>query len=161
PQMEAFQGELEAAVQGIAAQPPAIPIVSTVRGDLAQPGDFTPAYWATNLRATVRFAQGMDALIEQGAGAFLEIDPHPILDNGIAQCVEARQHAALVLGSLHHEKSDAIALFEALARLHVNGVPLPLERIYPDRRNAAALPHYPWQRRRFWLKDGSHASSAA
>jgi acyl transferase domain-containing protein/acyl carrier protein len=160
PQMEAFQAELEAAVQGITAQPPAIPIVSTVRGDLAQPGDFTPAYWATNLRATVRFAQGMDTLIEHGADTFLEIDPHPILENSIAQCIEARQHPALVLGSLHHEKDDAVALFETLAKLHVNGAALPLERIYPQRRNAATLPHYPWQRRRFWLKDATHAGAA-
>src|SRR5262249_57804448 len=93
--------------------------------------------------------------------AFLEIDPHPILENSVAQCVEARQHAALVLGSLHHEKSDAIALFETLAKLHANGAALPLERLYPSKRNAAALPRYPWQRRRFWLKDAAHAGSAA
>ena len=161
PQMEAFQGELETAVQGITAQAPAVPIVSTVRGDLAQPGDFTPAYWATNLRATVRFAEGMDTLIEHGADAFLEIDPHPILENSIAQCIEARQHQALVLGSLHHEKGDAIALFETLGKLHANGAALPLERIYPGRRNAAVLPHYPWQRKRFWLKDATHAGTGA
>jgi acyl transferase domain-containing protein/acyl carrier protein len=159
PQMEAHQAELERAVQGIVPQPPAIPIVSTVHGELARPGDFTPAYWATNLRATVRFAQGIDLLIDQGVNAFVEIDPHPILENSIAQCLEARRHEAVAVGSLHHDKGDAIALFESLARLLVHGVPLPLERLYPDRRNAAALPHYPWQRKRYWLKDGSHASS--
>ena len=114
PQMEAFQGELEAAVQGISAQAPSRPdrLDGARRPRAAR--RLHPRLLGDQSPRDRPLRGGMDTLIRHGADAFLEIDPHPILENSIAQCIEARQHAALVLGSLHHDKNDAIALFETL-----------------------------------------------
>ena len=138
-------------------------IVSTVTGGFAAPGDFGAAYWARNIRAPVLFETGMRALVEAGARTFLEIDPHPILETSIRQCLEAVGCEAVVAGSLQRERGDLVSWMESVGRLHVQGHPLPFHALYPDDRLRSDLPHHPWRRRRHWLKaaDGATTGAAA
>ena len=56
--------ELEAFLQRLPLAPPRIPYVSNVTGTWATAEDATnPAYWARQLRQTVRFADGLDAVL--------------------------------------------------------------------------------------------------
>jgi acyl transferase domain-containing protein len=42
-------------------------------------------------------------------------------------------------------------MMNSVADLYTAGYPVDFAGLYPDRRPVVSLPHYPWQRRRFWL----------
>ncbi|MCE0448135.1 acyltransferase domain-containing protein [Streptomyces tricolor] len=58
---------------------PRIPFVSTVTGAPADAELRDPAYWLRNVRDTVRFADGVRALAEDGADTFVEVGPDAVL----------------------------------------------------------------------------------
>ena len=159
PQMEAHQEELESLLQGIRPQTPDVPIVSTVTGAIAK-APFDAAYWATNIRASVRFATGMRTLVDAGADAFIEADANPALVNAMRQCLEHERCEAVVTGSLQQDKGDQQSWMESVARLYVQGFALPPHALYPDHRLRATLPGHPWRRRRYWVASAEPAARA-
>ena len=75
PQQAAFTARLA----GLRAQRPGIAFYSSLRGALAQEGDFDAAYWARHIRDTVRFPDAAEALFEAGVTRCIEVSPHPAL----------------------------------------------------------------------------------
>ncbi|MFO0930933.1 MAG: type I polyketide synthase, partial [Gemmataceae bacterium] len=79
PMMDAVIEPFLAAVRQVPLNPPRLPIVSTVTGELLTPAQATdPAYWAGHLRATVRFADAVRRAAES-AVVFLECGPRNTL----------------------------------------------------------------------------------
>lgn len=61
-------------VRKVKLSPPQIPFVSTVTADWITAQQATdPMYWATHLRQTVRFAQGIQTLWQQPERVLLEV----------------------------------------------------------------------------------------
>ncbi|WP_347316944.1 acyltransferase domain-containing protein, partial [Ralstonia pseudosolanacearum] len=55
---------------------PAIPFVSNLTGAWIEPAQATdPGYWAAHLRGTVRFADGLQTLMQGGPHAWIEVGP--------------------------------------------------------------------------------------
>jgi len=80
---------------------------------ISLPGAVTdPAYWVRQVRDTVRFADGVAALREQGVTSFLEIGP----DTALAA------HVTGASAALRHGRDEAETLLRAIAELHVAGV---------------------------------------
>ena len=65
-QMDPIRDELLAALEGIRPRPATLPLFSTVTGRPIEGPELGPEYWWDNVRRTVRFADGVERLIELG-----------------------------------------------------------------------------------------------
>lgn len=166
PLMEPVLAEFEQAIGEVSFHPPQIPVVSNVMGEIADERIMTSAYWCAHLHKTVRFADGMETLHQQGINMFVEVGPKPIL-LGIARNTYQSQDGLsnrqekLWLPSLRANPSagsgtnysDWLSLQQSLAELYVRGVPIDwssIVRATGAGRKRLDLPTYPFQRQRYW-----------
>ncbi|WP_231702975.1 type I polyketide synthase [Tsukamurella asaccharolytica] len=143
-------GELRAALSGITPRTPTIAVLSTVR-----PGDDAPVfdadYWATNLRAPVRFA---DAVVAAGErwGTLVEVSPHPLLTHAIGESLPAGEHR--VTGTLARDSDSVMDFQTALASV---GEITAIRQRAPH----VDLPPTPWVHERFWVSAPRAADEAS
>ncbi len=168
PHMDGMLEEFARIAESVDFNPPAIPLVSNLTGELA-PAELicSPAYWVRHARETVRFRDGMRTLGEQGVKSFLELGPDGVLSALVSDCL--RQERAGAPGEdgpgvtaaplLRSERPDAESLLHALASVWVRGAEVDCERVFAGRREArrVRLPTYAFQRKRFWPARGPGA----
>src|SRR5262249_20466325 len=120
----------------------------------------TASYWGRQLRETVQFANGVQSAHALGCTVFVEIGPGSSLLTLSRLALQAPA-GVLSLPSLRRGADDWAVLLDSLARLSERGGAIDWEgfdRDYPRRK--ANLPHYPFERTRFWLEDTpAHAGS--
>ena len=108
--------------------PPSIPYVSNVTGELVTAEQATdPSYWAQHLCNAVRFADGL-ATVSAGA-VLLEAGPGQTLSSMAAP---ARPDSAAVIASMRHSlenRSDTATLLKAVGRLWVADGVLDWDRL--------------------------------
>jgi rapamycin polyketide synthase A/B/C len=110
-----------------------VPRVAMASGDQVA----TPDYWVRQVRETVRFG---DQVAEHEDGVFVEIGP----DRTLSRLVDG---VAMLDGD-----DEARAAMTALARLHVQGVPVDWTKVLGvTTRRVLDLPTYAFQRERFWV----------
>jgi acyl transferase domain-containing protein len=131
---------------------PRIPMVWNLTGQ-SLPARVAPdaGYWRRHLREPVRFADGMQALHQQGFRAFLEVGPHPTLMALAQRSLPGED--ILWLSSLRRGKEDWPEMLASLAALYVHGANVDwvgVDRPYARRR--ATLPTYPFERKRYWIE---------
>ncbi len=104
---------------------PAIPFISNMSGDWADPAEIaTAAYWKNHLRQTVRFADGVATLLKDDNSVFLEVGP----GNALCSFVRSQlpeQSPSVLVNSLRHvkeEKDDQCHLLETMGKLWLAGV---------------------------------------
>ncbi|WP_066370951.1 type I polyketide synthase [Herbidospora mongoliensis] len=115
---------------------PQIPIVG---GEMT-----TPGYWVRQVRDTVRFADGVTYLRDQGVSRFVELGPDGVL------CGLAQQSADGVFAPImRHDRDDAFVT--ALAELWTRGVAVNWANLFAGHGKRVELPIYPFQHERFWL----------
>ena len=154
PQMQSLVAELVDALQEIKPQATSIPLYSTVLGGQVSATSLDAAYWGRNLREVVRFSQATRHLLDDGYATFIEINPHPILLTAIEQTAQT-SHADLQLAltpSLRRGEDEQLTMLTSLGSLFTVGYP-PLwgPLLPPGDARTVKLPHYPWQREKFWL----------
>ncbi|HXV37367.1 MAG TPA: polyketide synthase dehydratase domain-containing protein, partial [Myxococcota bacterium] len=157
-QMDPIRDELLHALRDIEPRPAQRMLVSTVTGERLDGRELDAEYWWRNVRETVRFTAGVDALLEAGLDAFVELAPHPVLSGYVKECAQLRRARAVVVPTLKRDADEPAALVEALGALHAHGVALDLRSLAPAAGHFAALPLNPWTRERFW---GEGAASNA
>ncbi|MDH6135475.1 acyl transferase domain-containing protein [Kitasatospora sp. MAA4] len=142
---------LRAVLREITFREPEFTLVSNVTGQVARPSELsTPDYWIRHLCETLNFADGMRAIERRGRHVFIEIGPSSALTTPAAQCVAAQKNAWLV--SAHPEDAEADTIRQALAELYLTGLPVNWRAVHTGRERAAAvLPHYAFDRKRYWL----------
>ncbi|HXU31202.1 MAG TPA: amino acid adenylation domain-containing protein [Thermoanaerobaculia bacterium] len=152
--MEPILDEFAAAVARVRLAAPKIPVVSNVTGAWLTPEQATdPAYWARQLRETVRFGDGVTLLANEGAYLPLEVGPGRTL----ASLVRAGDAERTVISSLPENPGgdEAAPLAEPLARLWLSGVRIDWAGLHGigqgARRQKVELPSYPFERRRYWI----------
>ncbi len=145
-------------LQTIPLAPPQIPIVSNVTGTWLTAVQATdPDYWLTHLQQPVRFADGVQTLWQKSGNVLLEV--------GIGQTMGslAMQHPArrdaidpVVLSSLptaYDRLSELEILLRSLGQMWLAGVPINWAGFYAGQmRRQRPLPHYPFERRRYWVE---------
>jgi len=179
PLMEPMLAEFATVANQITYSQPKIPLVSNLTGTIADDsmastaattsggeGEVQAKRWVNHVRQAVRFAQGMETLQKQGTEIFLEIGPKPILLGMGRLCLP--EDVALWLPSLRPSKSpfprsipeDAALLrgeweqmLSSLGELYVRGAEVDWMGVDKDyTRSLVALPTYPFQRKRYWVK---------
>ena len=151
PILEPFLQRVHAATRN----PPAIPFVSNVTGSwIAAEQATDPQYWASHLRHTVRFSEGVRQLMREGDNVFLEVGP----GQGLAGLVRRhfdRGAEPVIMSALRHAgdpRDDSAQLLETVGRLWLAGAcRKPELRDAQEKRRRIPLPTYPFERRRFWI----------
>lgn len=152
-QVASVSEALEQILSGIKGRNNDVPFISTVAGSRLAGEQLNAAYWKRNLRETVRFADGVDALLGEGVDAIIELNAHPILGLWVKETIDRAGAEGLVVAALRRERSAWEVTAEALAELYVNGVDLNWEQVWQGTRaNYVRLPAYPWQRERYWIE---------
>ncbi|MDZ7309036.1 MAG: acyltransferase domain-containing protein, partial [candidate division KSB1 bacterium] len=152
PQMEPCRFELTRLLQGLQPRPTMLPMISTVTGEAIAGDHLDAGYWGRNVRATVRFAEGIARLLQEDFRAFVEISPHPVIAGAITQCAQQQQKETVVVSSLRRGQDDRAMLLTALGTLYVHGYEVKWPALHPAGGRVVALPGYPWQHRRYWLE---------
>ncbi|WP_189167816.1 type I polyketide synthase, partial [Sphaerisporangium melleum] len=162
PLMEPMLADFRDAVSSLVFNEPLIPVVSNVTGQVAEPGLLTdPAYWVRHVRQPVRFADGVTAARTTGATVFLEVGPDATL-TALAQQILDGDAAAVFVPAARRDRDEALALVQALGRLHVQGVVVDWDAYFAPARPAPVdLPTYAFQRERFWLSAPAQAGDMA
>ncbi|MFK0071515.1 acyltransferase domain-containing protein, partial [Streptomyces sp. NPDC091046] len=149
--MDGVLEEFRATVSGLELRDPVIPLVSTVTGALAVPGQLTdPEYWVSQLRGTVRFHDATQTLRKEGVADFVEIGPDGVLSSLIASGTD--DDLGVVAPALRGKQAEPTTLALLLGRLHTRGVRVDWRKVLPAARRVA-LPTYPFQRQRHWLEE--------
>ncbi len=145
---------LTAMIAARALQSPAIPILSTVTGALLTDVEAqSPAYWAGQARATVRFQAALEAVAAMGPCLFVEVGAGRTLSAFAAQTLTRGRHGGIVQSLPDHTQSGLDApstLSAAFAKLWEAGVAIDWSRL-PRGGRKTSLPPYPFQRRRHWV----------
>ncbi|MEU5404253.1 type I polyketide synthase, partial [Streptomyces sp. NPDC005963] len=157
-QVEDIRAELLTRLAGLTPRRSEIPFYSTVSGGLLDDTSILGGadYWYQNLRGTVRFEQATRALLADGYQVLLESSPHPVLNVGVLETVEDTGADATAVGTLRRDEGGLRRFTESLAELHLRGVPLDWDAVFPRRRpGLVELPTYAFQREQYWLGDGA------
>ncbi|MFI1711774.1 type I polyketide synthase [Streptomyces griseoruber] len=167
--MDAMLTEFEEVARGVRYEAPAIPIVSNVTGDRATEAELTsPAHWVRHVRQTVRFADGVRRLRQDGVGTFVELGPDGSLTAMTLDSLEESAHhdpqepagAAVAVPVLRRGRPEPVAALLAAAALHVRGLAAaPTGLTGPAR--TVDLPTYAFQRDRYWLAAAQPAATGA
>ena len=134
---------------------PTIPFVSNVTGTWIEPAQAVdPAYWARQLRTTVRFSDGLETVMQQAGRCLIEIGPGSTLAS-FAKRHARRSAGQTIVTTLRHpqeQRSDSAHLMEAAGRLWLAGAQFDWSAFYArQQRRRLHLPTYPFQRQRYWI----------
>jgi len=157
--MDAMLAQFRAVADRLTYREPWLPIVSNTTGVVGRA--FTdPAYWVGLVRATVRFAPGIQSLADMGTRRFLEIGPDTVLAAMTRQGLDDPGGDGDVVGgwlvaatSRRAAQFDEAARFVTfLAQIHVAGVAVDWRPIFAGNSvRRVPLPTYAFQRQRYWL----------
>jgi acyl transferase domain-containing protein len=131
---------------------PRIGIVSSLTGELITDGIAQPDYWARHHMEPVKFRAGMETLKREGCGIFLEMGANPVLlEMGRRFLPDGY---GTWLPSLQAGQNDWRRMLESLGALYGKGITPDWKGFDQDYgRNKVVLPTYPFQRKRYWIKD--------
>ncbi|PRX96568.1 type I polyketide synthase [Allonocardiopsis opalescens] len=151
PVLERF----EAAVAAVPRRAPSLPFLSNVTGEwITDEEAASPAYWAAQVRREVRFAAGVDKLVQREDLALLEIGPGQTLVGFARQQSSApgRLTAVPSLPPRWENVEEEAHLAAAAGKLWTAGIGVDWTRVNGDpAARRVPLPTYPYQRQRCWV----------
>ncbi|MFH9731676.1 type I polyketide synthase [Streptomyces sp. NPDC017260] len=103
-------------------------------------------HWVRHVRDTVRFADDVRSLQDQGVTRFLEIGPDSVLTAMAGQTVDGTLAA-----TLRRDRPSTESLFTGVGRLFTAGVTVDWNAVFDGRgARRVDLPTYPFQHKRYW-----------
>ncbi|HET6708438.1 type I polyketide synthase, partial [Amycolatopsis sp.] len=155
PLMEPMLAGFAAVAKKLTYAKPTIPVVSTVSAD-ADPA--TPEYWVHQVRAAVRFHDGVRTLADAGVRTFVEVGPGAVL-TAAARTALADDGTLAFVPAQRKDRPEAHTAVTALATLHARGVPVDWAAFHAGARRVG-LPTYAFRRTRYWLPATTVAGDA-
>ncbi|MEV0727363.1 SDR family NAD(P)-dependent oxidoreductase [Polymorphospora sp. NPDC050346] len=148
---------------GLPAPPvrePGVPFFSTVLAGRIGVAELTDGYWARGVRAPVRFADAVTAMLADaavaGGAVLLEVGPRPVLGSALRRTSPATPAVSTVDG----EDGQWLGVLRAAADLYRYGVEVDWRHVYPDRQPVVSTPGHPWDRTRHWIERRSPGRTA-
>ncbi|MFI0822794.1 type I polyketide synthase, partial [Streptomyces sp. NPDC021115] len=160
PQVDEIRDELMRVLDGVApldTSGTGVGFYSTVTGGRIATSDLDTAYWVTNLREQVRFADAIEALLADGHRVFIEASTHPVLTVGMEETFERASVEAVTVPTLRRDHGGQDQLVRSLAQAFNAGIPVDWTTLFPadPTPRTVDLPTYAFQRRRYWAATGS------
>ncbi len=146
----------------VTLNPPEIPYISNVTGSWIEPAQAVdPEYWASHLRNTVRFADGVGELLKSSDRVMLEVGPGQTLSS-LTKQHPARGSDHTVVCSLQgvtDKFPDSSAVMIAVGQLWLAGAHVDWPTLHSgERRRRIPLPTYPFELQRYWIDTLSAAA---
>ncbi|NET03599.1 MAG: SDR family oxidoreductase [Symploca sp. SIO2B6] len=150
-------------VKQVSLKPPQIPYLSNVTGTWIKAEEaIDPSYWAKHLRQTVRFASGVQKLLQEPEQILLEVGPGKTLST-LAKRNQDKAVQQTVLTSVRHpqdNQSDVALLLTTLGKLWLAGVKLDWSQFYAHQQpRRLSLPTYPFESKRYWVEPLKQANT--
>ncbi|GAB6899196.1 type I polyketide synthase [Kineosporia succinea] len=148
--MDAAVDQVRAGAEDLRPRPPVIPLYSSTLPDARSTAPRDAGYWAANLRRPVRFAEAVQAAVEDGHRLFVEISSHPVVTHSIREALLHHDIDGLAVGTLRRDQDETQALLGALAHLYAQGARVD----WPDTGRTPApvpVPAAAWQHRPYWI----------
>ncbi|MEH0845492.1 SDR family NAD(P)-dependent oxidoreductase [Micromonospora sp. CPCC 205711] len=159
PLMEPMLDGFREVAASLTYSTPAIPVVSTLTGRLAEAGELTdPEYWVRHVRHAVRFADAVSTLESAGVTRFVEVGPDAVLTGLAAQTVTGEQ--TVTIPTQRRDRDEAVTLAAGVGRLWATGGTVDLTAWCPT-GSRVDLPTYPFQRQRYWSVSATGTGDAA
>jgi acyl transferase domain-containing protein len=133
PVIEPLRGPLLARLSGIVPRPPAIAFHTTAHEHAGAPR-LDAMHWWNSLRGTVHLASAIGRMDDSGCRVFWELAPHPVLCSAISECLEARSHHGVVLGTLRRG-DDVAGLLGSAGAHYAAGGTLDWPAVHRDDRD--------------------------
>ncbi|MCF3124889.1 SDR family NAD(P)-dependent oxidoreductase, partial [Streptomyces arenae] len=158
PLVEPVLDEFAAVLREVTFNDACISVVSNLTGTVAEAGELgTVEYWVRHAREAVRFADGVESLVERGVTEFVEVGPEAVLSG----LVQGRGEGVVAVPAVRQSQGELASFVHALARLHARGAQVTWPTLRPGRR--VDLPTYAFNRQRYWLDapaadDADHTS---
>ncbi|MBB5936995.1 acyl transferase domain-containing protein/acyl carrier protein [Streptomyces zagrosensis] len=154
-QVDEIAEELHRVLAGIEPVRSQVAFYSTVTAERIDTTELTTAYWVTNLRQQVRFADAVRQLLTDGHRIFIEASTHPVLTIGLQEAFEEAGVQGATVPTLRRDQGGLAQLVRSVGQAFAAGVAVDWTRWFPadPRPNAVDLPTYAFQRERYWLPD--------
>ncbi|WP_281254398.1 type I polyketide synthase [Mycobacterium rhizamassiliense] len=153
--MDSVVPEFQAFLSGLQLREPQTPLLSNVTGTWMTAEQATdPATWARQIRATVKFADELDALLGQQNRVLIEVGPGGSLTgSAIRHPKWSGGHRAVRL-MRHPVQSieDRDAFLFGLGQLWAADVPVDFSPLTGPDTQLVTLPGYPFARERHWIE---------
>ncbi len=134
-QIEAIRERLARDLEPVRPRPSGVTFYSSVTGEPIDYGELGPEYWYRSLRQPVRFEQATAALVRDGATAFVESSPHPVLTFAVEGTIEAAARSLPVIGSLRRDGGLARFL-TSVGEAHCGGIAVDWTPAFAEARPA-------------------------
>ena len=154
---------LTALLRGITLHQPTKPFVSNVTGRWITDQEVTdPKYWASQLRQTVRFADGVGELLRNSEYVLLEVGPGQTLSPMARQQAGKASNETILSSFSASQGDETAALLEALGQLWLAGQTVDWWAFHRhEKRQRITLPTYPFERKRYWVEPRPPAAAAS
>ncbi|MGE8278910.1 MAG: SDR family NAD(P)-dependent oxidoreductase [Stenotrophomonas sp.] len=154
-QMEPTRRDLVSRLDFLQPKPTTIPYYSTVTASLRAPDELLDAdYWGRNVRQEVQFAGAIEAIAASGRHAFVEVGPNPVLNGAVSRILGGG--GVHTIATLERGQQDQRAILRCLAALQVFSRGPDWRKLLPSARFMRGLPHYRWDRQRYWMEGAHH-----
>lgn len=143
-------------VSAVKLNAPKIPFLSNVSGTWITNEEATdPNYWASHIRKTVRFSNGLEELLKDSGNILLELGPGRGL-NTLARRHPLSTQEHQILSSMRDARQteqDMAVITRALGSLWLSGLKIDWTKaIYPSEYcGRIPLPTYPFERQRYFI----------
>ena len=163
PHVEQIRGRLLADLEPVRPGPSAVPVYSSVTGELADTGSWDGEYWYSNLRSTVQFGRALDAALDSdsdsgggGGVTVIEVSPHPVLLPAVQDTIDQRGDGAVAaVGTLRRDDGSLARVITSAAHAWACGVHVDWAAVFAgSSARRVPLPTYAFQRQRFWPDAG-------
>lgn len=154
--MESIVQPFETIVRSVTLKTPSIPIVSTATGKLMSDNEATdPAYWASQIRSTVRFADALNTVFEKQNLVAIECGPRNVLTTLTRQQSAGKKVQAFASMDPESENGTEYgAVIRTLGQLWLNGLQPDWKAYYGIEQKTGPwihLPSYAFDKKRYWL----------
>ncbi|HEY8978102.1 MAG TPA: beta-ketoacyl synthase N-terminal-like domain-containing protein, partial [Streptomyces sp.] len=153
--MEPVLEEFRTVLDQVTFHQPQVAGLSNVTGGTADRWT-DPAYWVDHLRHTVRFADNVTTLADQGVTAVLELGADSTLTT---QAGLAARPPACAVAALRKDRDEPTTLLTALGELFTHGIPVDWTPLFEGVARAE-LPTYAFQHTHYWLTGTPHGLPA-
>ncbi|KAK7035442.1 polyketide beta-ketoacyl-synthase [Paramarasmius palmivorus] len=156
--MKPLVDDLNTVLQTVKLNPPSIPVVSNVFGNVVEPGDasvFTSTYFSRHCAEPVKFSDGFAMLLahaELAASVWIEVGPHPTTLPMIKACPTLPKDTRL-LPSLRKNQDPWVTLTTSLSTLYAEKSDVTWRNVFSHFNNVGCvdLPSYPFTNVKYWV----------